>query len=321
MSVSETNPRRLLPDFSRGGGILIAFIVLCVALSFASPYFLTVDNLFIVARQSIFIMIMALAMTFVIGMGGIDLSVGAVLALCGAVTAWLLLAGYPTIVAVIAAMALGTVIGGFSGVLIAYFGMTDFIVTLGVMSVVRGIIMVFTEGVPFFGLRIESFQYLAQGYLGPVPVPVAIGALLFVGCWILLNRTPFGRQVVAIGSNAEAARLNGTQVRGVKVRIYMLSGLFAGIAGVLLTSRLEAAMPEAGLGYELDVIAAVVIGGTSLAGGRAMLFGTVLGALVMGVVRNGLNLLEVNTFWHQVVIGAIILIAVGVDKFSNRASR
>lgn len=310
--------QRRLPDLSKGGGILIAFLVLCAALSFASPHFLTFDNLILVARQSIFIMIVALAMTFVIAMGGIDLSVGSTMAAAGMLAAALLAAGVPVFVAVPAALLLGLAVGLFNGTLIAGLGMADFIVTLGMMSVLRGLIMVYSEGVPIFGLRMPGFQWLAQGYVGPIPVPVLIGAILFVICWVLCYRTEFGRQVIAIGSNAKAAALLGVPIRRTRILVYGLSGLFAAAAGILLTSRLEAAMPEAAMGYELDVIAAVVIGGTRLAGGRGVLIGTVIGALVMGVVRNGLTLLQVNTFWHQVVIGAIILLAVAIDRYSSR---
>ena len=321
MSLSESARPQARIDLSRGGGILIAFIVLCAALAFATPYFLTFDNLVLVARQSVFIMIVALAMTFVIAMGGIDLSVGSTMAATGMLVAALLDGGTATWLAVPAALGLGLAIGLVNGLLIAGFGMADFIVTLGTMSVLRGLIMVYSQGVPIFGLRVPAFQFLAQGYVGPLPVPVLIGIALFCVCAVLLYRTEFGRRVIAIGSNARAAALVGVPLRRTRITVYALCGLFSAIAGVLLTSRLEAAMPEAAMGNELDVIAAVVIGGTRLSGGRAILVGTVIGALVMGVVRNGLTLLQVNTFWHQVVIGAIILLAVAIDRYSSRRSR
>jgi ribose transport system permease protein len=305
-------------DFSKGGGVIIAFVLLCLVLTIASPRFLTAENLLIVARQTVFVMIIGFAMTFVIAMGGIDLSVGATLALCGAVTARLLLDGANVWLAMLAALVLGTLVGAVNGFLIAKLGMTDFIATLGVMSILRGIIMLFTHGVPFFGLQIPTFAWFAQGYIGPVPVPVIITAILFFVCWFIMAKTRLGRFVLAIGSNQDAARLVGIQIPQVKIIIYAFCGLMAAISGLLLTSRLEAAMPEAGTGYELDVIAATVIGGTSLSGGRGNLFGTVIGAMVMGVVRNGLNLLSINVFWHQVVIGSIILIAVGIDRLSQQ---
>jgi ribose transport system permease protein len=317
-SAPPANGARLRFDLSRGGGIIIAFVVLCAVLSFASPHFFTLENLMTVARQTVFVMLIGFAMTFVIGMGGIDLSVGAILALCGAVAAKMLLTGLPVSLTIVTALVLGTFIGLINGLMVAMLGITDFIATLGMMSVLRGIIMVFTHGVPFFGLQIPGFQWLAQGYLGPVPVPVIITTLLFLVCMFILRKTRLGRYTLAIGSNKEAAQLVGINVKLVKIVIYAMSGLFCAISGLLLTSRLEAAMPEAGLGYELDVIAAVIIGGTSLSGGRSNLLGTVVGAMVMGVVRNGLNLLQINVFWHQVVIGTIILIAVGIDRLSQR---
>ena len=305
-------------DFSKGGGIVIAFLLLCLILTIASPKFLTASNLLIVARQTVFVMIIGFAMTFVIAMGGIDLSVGAILSLCGAVTARMLLDGYNVWLSMLTALVLGTFIGIVNGFLIARLGITDFIATLGMMSILRGVIMVFTHGVPFFGLQIPTFQWFAQGYIGPLPVPVIITAILFFICLFILTRMRLGRFVLAIGSNQDAARLVGINISRVKIIVYAFCGLMCAISGLLLTSRLEAAMPEAGTGYELDVIAATVIGGTSLAGGRANLFGTVVGAMVMGVVRNGLNLLSINVFWHQVVIGSIILIAVGIDQLSQR---
>ena len=301
-----------------GGGILVALLILMMVLSLASPKFLTYNNLVIVARQSVFIMIIGLGMTFVIAMGGIDLSVGAILSLCGVVMARMMLDGQNVWLAMACGLLLGIGLGVINGILIAVLKFPDFIATLGTLSIIRGIVMVFTHGVPFFGLRIPTFQFFAQSWLGPLPVPVIITAILCVIMWILLQRTQFGRHVVAIGSNQEAARLVGIRIPRIKILVYALSGLMAAISGLLLTSRLEAAMPEAGAGYELQVIAAVVIGGTSLSGGKGHIFGTVFGALVMTVVLNGLNLLRIDVFWHQVVIGSIILIAVGIDRFSQR---
>lgn len=308
-------------DFSKGGGIVIAFLLLCVVLSILTPRFLSVENLMIVTRQTVFVMVIGFAMTFVIGMGGIDLSVGATLAICGVVTAKLLVAGVNVWIAMLAALVLGTFIGAFNGFLIAKLGMTDFIATLGVMTILRGLILLLTGGIPIYGLQDPTLQYLAQAFVLGVPVPVILTAILLLISMFLMAKTRFGRFVMAIGSNQDAARLVGINIPQVKILVYALCGLFAAISGLLLTSRMEAAMPEAGTGYELEVIAATVIGGTSLAGGRGVLFGTVLGAMVMSVVRNGLNLLNVNVYWHQVVIGTIILLAVGIDVLSQRQWR
>ena len=297
------------------GGVVIAFIVLFILLSILSPYFLSTTNIINVIRQSVFISIIAFSMTFVISMGGIDLSVGGTLAMVGVITACLLKAGVGVFYVVLIGLLLGALIGAINGFLIAILGVTDFIATLAMMTMLRGIIMNITHGVPIFGLRSPSFQYLCQGYIfGAVPTPIIIMIITFIISYYLMYKTKFGRYTISIGSNFEAARLVGINIKKIKILVYTLSGLFSGISGVLLTSRLEAAMPEAGLGYELEVIAATIIGGTGLAGGEGYLLGTALGAVLMVLIRNGLNLLNVSTFWHQVVIGGIILIAVGINK-------
>lgn len=306
--------------FSLGkvGGIMIAFIILCIALSLASPVFLTLENLMIVARQAVFVLIIALSMTFVIATGGIDLSVGAILAITGVFVAKMILVGWSIWLVLPLGILIGAGLGFVNGLLIAGVGIADFIATLGMLSILRGLVMLVTHGVPIFGLQVRSFRYLAQGYVGPVPFPIIITAVLFGICYFILNRTRFGRFVIAVGSNAEAAGLVGISIRKIKIMVYTMSGIFSAISAILLTSRMEAAMPEGGSGMELDVIAATVIGGTSLSGGSASLIGTVIGALVMAVVRNGLNLLSVNVFWHQVVIGVIILCAVSLDTLKLR---
>jgi ribose transport system permease protein len=304
--------------FGKVGGIVFAFIILCIALSIASPVFLSVENLMIVARQAVFVLIIGFAMTFVIALAGIDLSVGAILAFTGVLVAKMITLGWSLWIVLPLGLLTGAGLGLINGLLIAGIGMADFIATLGMLSIIRGLVMLVTHGVPIFGLQVRSFQYLAQGYVGPVPFPIILAIILFGICFFILERTRFGRFVIAIGSNTEAARLVGIGIRKVKIIVYVMSGLFSAISAILLTSRMEAAMPEAGSGYELDVIAATVIGGTSLSGGKASLVGTVLGALVMAVVRNGLNLLSVNVFWHQVVIGVIILSAVALDTISKQ---
>jgi ribose transport system permease protein len=230
-----------------------------------------------------------------------------------------MLSGIPVWIALIITLLLGTFIGFINGILIARFGLSFVIATLGMMSILRGLVMVITHGVPFFGLQIPSFQYLAQGYIGPIPFPIILTGILLAFCMIIMNKAKLGRYVLSVGSNEQAAGLVGIQIRKVKILVYSMSGLFSAISGILLTSRMEAAMPEAGTGWELDVIAATIIGGTSLSGGKGNLLGTVVGALMMAVVRNGLNLLEVNVFWHQTVIGVIIIIAVAIDRISQTA--
>ena len=300
-------------------GVIIAFIVLCTVLSIASPVFLSLENILKLSRQAVWFAIMGFGMTFVIGMGGIDLSIGSTLAMCGLLLADMMLAGVNIYLSIVIVLLLGAFIGFINGIIIAKMGIADFIATLAVMSITRGLVMVYSKGLPIYGLRFAEFQFIGQGYLGPVPVPIIWALIILVICFYLMYRTKFGRYTLSIGSNAEAAKLVGINIPKIKIMVYSLMGLLAAVAGVILTSRLEAAMPEAGEGYELDVIAATVIGGTSMAGGKASIVGTAIGALLMAVVRNGLNLLNVNTFWHQVVIGTIILIAVIIDKLSTKS--
>lgn len=304
--------------FNRIGGIVIAFIILCIGLSIASPYFLTLENILIVLRQSLFVMIIAFSMTFVIAMGGIDLSVGAIVAIVGVFVAMMIMSGMHISLVLILGLLAGAGLGAMNGLLISGIGVPPFIATLGMLSVLRGMVMVLTRGVPIYGLPGRLFRYLAQGYVSIIPFPILIAVMLFFISWFLLKKMKFGRYILATGSNEEAAGLVGINIAKIKIIAYTLSGLFSAVSAILLTSRSEAALPEAGVSFELDVIAAVVIGGTSLSGGKANLIGTVIGALVMAIVRNGLNLLSINVFWHQVVIGVIIIIAVSADTIGKK---
>ncbi|SLM18476.1 Ribose transport system permease protein RbsC [uncultured spirochete] len=304
--------------FLKGKGVLFAVIVLCVFLSICSPNFLTVGNLMIVLRQSSYIMIIAFGMTMVIGMGDIDLSVSAIAALSGIIAAKMLVAGSSTFLSCVTALAFGFTLGFFNGFLISVLGMTAFIATLGTMSICRGVAMLITRGIPIFGLQFPSFQFLSQGFISIVPFPVVLSIVMLACAAFLIKKTALGRYILSIGSNVEAARLVGINIKYVRVLVFSICGLLSALAGLLLTSRLEAASPVAGDGYEMDVIAATVIGGTSLVGGKAKMSGTFIGALVMGIVRNGLTLLSINVFWHRVVLGAIILISVEIDILSQR---
>lgn len=301
-----------------GAGVTIAFLVLCVALAFASDYFLTVGNLTVVLRQSVWVAIMGIGMTFVIGMGEIDLSVGAILGISGLAAAIWIQSGVNIYLAVVAALLLGAVIGACNGLLVTVLHLPSFVATLGAMSVLRGIIMVITGGVPVYGLRYPEFQFIGQGFIGPFPFPVVILVAVFAVFAYVMYRTPFGRHVLSIGSNAHAARLAGISLTAVRVTVFMISGLLCAIAGVILASRSEAATADAGQGMELDVIAATIIGGTVMTGGKAVLYGTVVGAMLMTTIRNGLNLLGVSPLWQQVVIGAFIIISVAGSMLASR---
>lgn len=294
-------------------GPFAGFLALALALSLLSDRFLTVSNLLNVARQISINAIIAAGMTAVILTGGIDLSVGSILALAGALTAGTIAAGRPVPVGVMTGLGVGVVAGLVNGLLVTRGRIPAFIATLGTMTALRGLTLTYTGGRPITGLT-DSFRAIGGGYLLGIPVPVAIMALVFATASVFLSHTRPGRYVYAIGSNREAVRVAGVPTAPYETLVYVLSGLAAGLAGVILTSRLNSAQPTAGLGYELDAIAAVVLGGTSLAGGSGGVMGTLVGALIIGVLDNGLNLLGVSSFYQQVVKGLVILLAVLLDR-------
>jgi len=305
---------------ARQFGTLIGLVVLCTILWILSPYFLTVSNLLNIAEQTSINAIVAVGMTFVILSGGIDLSVGSIVALSGVVLGAALQSGQPLPAALILAAAVGLACGLGNGALVSWGGLPPFIVTLGTMSIARGAALLFTEGRPVSGFD-AGFRMLATGRVVFIPAPVIATVLVYAIAHFVLTRTTFGRYVYAIGGNEEATRLSGVAIRFHKTMIYGVSGLMSAIAAIILTARLNSAQPIAGMMYELDAIAATVIGGTSLMGGEGSLGGTLVGALIMGVLRNGLNLLGVSSFLQQIVIGAVIVVAVLLDTILKRRNR
>ncbi|GHD99188.1 ABC transporter permease/substrate-binding protein [Streptomyces alanosinicus] len=306
--------RRLLLD----NGALTALIVLVIALSALSGDFLTTDNLLNIGVQAAVTAVLAFGVTFVIVSAGIDLSVGSVAALSATVLAWSAThAGVPVPLAVLLGLGTGVAAGLVNGFLIAYGKLPPFIATLAMLSVGRGLALVISQGSPiaFPG----SVSHLGDTLGGWLPVPVLVMVVMGLLAALVLGRTYIGRSMYAIGGNEEAARLSGLRVRRQKLAIYALSGVFAAVAGVVLASRLSSAQPQAADGYELDAIAAVVIGGASLAGGTGKASGTLIGALILAVLRNGLNLLSVSAFWQQVVIGVVIALAVLLDTVRRKA--
>jgi ribose/xylose/arabinose/galactoside ABC-type transport system permease subunit len=301
-------------------GTLAGLIGLGALLSILTPDFLTVSNLLNVLQQTSINAVIAIGMTFVILSGGIDLSVGSLVALSGVALAYALQAGAPLPLALAAGLAAGSAAGLVNGLLITRGKLPPFIATLGMMSVARGITLFWTDGRPVSGFD-AAFRSLATGRVLMIPAPVLIAALLYLAAHFLLNRTRFGLYVYAIGGNEEATRLSGVAVRFHKAMVYVLAGLMSAVASVILTARLNSAQPIAGMMYELDAIAATVIGGTSLLGGSGTIGGTLIGALVMGVLRNGLNLLGISSFLQQVVIGLVIIAAVLVDSALKAPSR
>jgi ribose transport system permease protein len=309
-----------LTAHARQLGTLGGLVALGVLLSFLSPHFLTVSNLLNVMEQTAINAVIAVGMTFVILSGGIDLSVGSILALAGVVLASALQAGASVPAALLLVLVVGTLCGFVNGLLVTLGRLPPFIATLGMMSVARGAALLFTEGRPISGFE-AGFRSLATSRVFFVPAPVLAAIVVYVIAHLVLTRTRFGRYVYAIGGNEEATRLSGVAVRFHKTMVYGVSGLASALAAAILTARLNSAQPIAGIMYELDAIAATVIGGTSLMGGAGGVGGTLVGALIMGVLRNGLNLLGISSFLQQIVIGLVIIGAVLLDALLKPANR
>ena len=309
--VLKDNTKQLLQKY----GPLIALLLIVVVITIIQPSFMSTTNILNVLRQVSISALIAFGMTFVILTGGIDLSVGSTLALTGAVAATMLASGMDPILTILIALLLGAILGAINGVIIAKGKVAPFIATLATMTIYRGLTLVYTEGRPVSGLGDSTtFQMLGKGYFFGIPVPVVTMILAFFALWFIMHKTTFGRRVYAVGGNEGAARLSGINTDRVKIMVYSLTGMLAALSALILTSRLNSAQPTAGTSYELDAIAAVVLGGTSLTGGRGWIFGTLVGALIIGVLNNGLNLIGVSSFFQQVVKGAVILIAVLIDR-------
>jgi len=306
--------------YGRQLGTLSGLLGLILVLWALTPHFLTISNLLNVAEQATIIAIIAVGMTFVIITAGIDLAVGSVLAFSGVVMASSLHGGLPLPICLLIGLGVGLACGLVNGLLITMGRLPPFIATLGMMSVARGAALMYTEGRPISGFS-ERFRSLATGEMLRIPNPVIIMIVVYVIAQFVLRRTKLGRYTYAIGGNEEAALLSGINVRLYKTIVYGIAGMLSGLAAILLTARLNSAQPIAGMSYELDAIAATVIGGTSLLGGEGTVAGTLIGALIMAVLRNGLNLLTVSSFLQQVVIGSVIILAVLIDMALKRRGR
>lgn len=296
---------------------LIALLFLIVVVSFLNPNFFTVDNILNILRQTSVNAIIAVGMTLVILTAGIDLSVGSVLALCGAFAASMIAIEVPVLIAVPTALLAGAALGAISGIIIAKGKVQAFIATLVTMTLLRGVTMVYTDGRPIstgFTDTADAFAWFGTGYAMGIPVPVWLMVIVFAAAWYLLNHTRFGRYVYALGGNESATRLSGINVDRVKIGVYAICGLLAALAGIIVSSRLSSAQPTAGMGYELDAIAAVVLGGTSLMGGKGRIMGTLIGALIIGFLNNALNLLDVSSYYQMIAKAVVILLAVLVDN-------
>jgi ribose transport system permease protein len=308
---------------------LIALFILCLAISLLSDKFLTVNNGWNVLRQISVNICISVGMTLVVLTAGIDLSVGSVLAICGAVTAGLLkfgieipglnlYIGFTLLGAIIAGLVTGLALGWFNGWTITKFKVPPFVATLAMLTIARGLTLLYTKGFPISGLG-NNFEVIGTGWFLGIPVPVWISVFVILAAVVITTKTAFGRYIYAIGGNESAAKISGININRIKIYVYGLAGVLAAVGGIIVTSRLDSAQPNAGMSYELDAIAAVVIGGTSLSGGKGTIWGTVLGAIIIGVLNNGLVLLNVSPFWQQVVKGFVILLAVVIDKANSKS--
>ncbi|GGJ87790.1 ribose import permease protein RbsC [Lentibacillus kapialis] len=308
----------LFKDFSKLGP-LIGLIIMVIFLGFMSDAFFTLDNIFNLLRQISVNALIAFGMTFVILTAGIDLSVGSLLALGSALTAGLLTSEMDPLLAVLLGLLIGFGLGAINGLIITKGKVAPFIATLATMTIYRGATLVYTDGMPITGLSDSfAFEMIGGGYVFGVPFPAILMLVVFLILFFVLNKTVFGRQVYAVGGNEEVSVLSGIKADRVKIWVYSLTGMLSVLAGMILTSRLNSAQPTAGEMFELDAIAAVVIGGTSLMGGRGRITGTLIGALIIGVIDNGLNLMNVSSFYQQIVKGGVILLAVLLDRKSNK---
>ena len=310
--------------FKENLGIIVAFLVLCVCLSVfpkTSGSFFTRQNIFNVLRQISTNLFLACGMTMVIILGGIDLSVGSIIALSGCISAGCV-ARYnlPLPIALLMGLLVGLLVGMFNGAVISKTTIPAFIVTLATMNIAKGLAYVYTGGSPVRVVT-KEWQFLGAGYVGIFPTPVVILVIVLIITAIIMNKTKMGRHMYAVGGNQQAAEFSGIKVEKVKFFVHAFSGLMAGLAGIVLASRMYSGQPTAGDGAEMDAIAAVVVGGTSMAGGSGKIGGTIIGGLIIGVLNNGLNLLNVNSFWQYVVKGVVILLAVFLDYFRNKGKK
>jgi ribose transport system permease protein len=296
---------------------LLGLILLSVIIIILSPVFLTPTNLLNVARQSSINAILAAGQTFVILTGGIDLSVGSILAVGSTASTDLAVRGVPVPLAILIGFGMGGIMGGLTGLIVSRTKIPPFIVTLGMLNIGRGTNYIW-GGARVVSNLPASFSVLGRGYVLGIPAPVLVMVVVYILGFLVLTQTKFGRALYGIGGNIESAKLSGINVRRCLLSVYVISGCLAALGGIVLAGRLNSGQPEAGVGYELDSIAAVVIGGTSLFGGEGGIAGTLIGAFVMGVLRNGLNLLNVSAFYQLIAIGAVVIAAVGVDTLRQR---
>lgn len=297
--------------------VLIALLILCIVVSILSPYFLKYQNIFNVLRQISVIGILAVGQALIIITGGIDLSVGSVLGLMGVITALIANTGLHPVLVFFIAIIIGASISSINGILVTKVRINPFIVTLGMMSIARGTSLLITGGMPI-SIDTNKITFLGSGYVGPVPVPVIIMFIVAVFGYIFATKTLPGRNIYAVGNNERAAKLSGIRVERVKIMTFAIIGALCAICGMILSGTLKTAEPSAGSGYEMDVIASVVIGGASLSGGEGSIIGVIIGAAIMGVLRNSFVLLGVSAYWQVVAIGVVTIAAVAIDSIKTK---
>ncbi|WP_229217260.1 ABC transporter permease [Dyadobacter luteus] len=300
-------------------GIYLAFLIICLVLAFSTPRFFTVSNLLTIGNQVSINALLAFGVTFVIITGGIDLSLGSMVAVTGVVAATFAHPDtYPVIVPIVIGLGAGLGIGAFNGFVVTKSKVPPFIVTLGTMTIGRGLALILSKGRPVSNLS-DSFNFIGGGNVLGIPFPIIILIVAFIVCSILLNKTILGRYMYAVGGNEPAARASGIRVNNVKMWVYTICGILSAMGGILLTSRITTGQPNAGAGFELDAIAAAIIGGTSTSGGTGTMTGTLIGALLIGVISNSLDLLNVTSYYQQVVMGVIIIGAVVLDSMGKKS--
>lgn len=312
-------PRSLAARFFsyRESAIFIALLILMGGITLFAPNFMSGGNLYLVSRQISFVMIVAFGELFVVLTGGIDLSIGSIMGLSGVAAASAMASGQPIILSVLFGLLIGTLLGFINGLLISYVRLAPFIVTLGMMSFARGVILILTKGWPITNIP-KPFLVVGQGDFLGLPIPLWIAVIIGLAANFVLSKTAFGRRTYAIGGNEQATFLSGINVKKIKLILYMISGFCASVVGIILIARFNSAQADTGTGWEMDAIAAAVIGGTSLSGGSGSILGVIIGAAIMGIIRNGLVLMRVSTYWQTAVIGVIIVLAAVLDRLKNK---
>ena len=314
---AETKKFKMSFDLFRQMVLIIILIAICVVWAIMTPSFLTVSNITNVIRQVSYTAIAAVGMTMVIIIGEIDLSAGSLIAVAGLVATYVFKTTSSVILAIVAAMALSAVVGIINGVLVTKGKLPGFIATLAAMTILRGLAYIVTKGNPI-AVSDKKFLAMGTGYVGIIPIPVIIMVIVVLLGIFLTNNTRFGRYIYAVGGNIEASKWSGLNVDRVKILVFLILGLLTGLSGLIVAARLGSGQPSAGQNFEMDCITAAVVGGTSMAGGKGTILGTVVGALIIGVLSNGMTLLDVNTYWQQVIKGIIIVVAVLIDTKTKK---